>query len=166
MRAATKLASVVVLVGLAATAQAQQFHQFLPDRDSKEVDFSASFNFDPVDSQAVFGRLGYFFNRNIQVGVDGAFTRIENGTTSKIWNLGVFANWHFPGTTPLLPYVGAFAGVADASGVDASNSWGAQGGVKYFFNPSVAGFGELRWRDIEDADDQLGVFFGLSIFFR
>ena len=78
----------------------------------------------------------------------------------------MFANFNFPTSTPWLPYVGLFAGYAEGSGVDGSGSWGAQGGAKYFFNPNVAGFGELRWRDLEKGDDKLGIFFGLSIFFR
>jgi hypothetical protein len=50
--------------------------------------------------------------------------------------------------------------------MSSSFAWGAQGGAKYFFNPNGAGFAELRWRDVEDNQDQLGIFFRLSVFFR
>ena len=38
--------------------------------------------------------------------------------------------------------------------------------IEYFFNPNVAGFAELRWRDLEKSDDTVGIFVGLSVFFR
>jgi hypothetical protein len=168
MQALAKLGSAAALtLGLISAAQSQQFHPFHPDKDSREIDFSATFNFDPIDSQSAFARFGYFFNRHIQIGVEGSYTRFESGsTTQDAWNIGLFGNWHFPTATPWLPYAGLFTGYADASNADGSASWGAQGGAKYFFNPNVAGFAELRWRDLQDSDDQLGLFLGLSIFFR
>jgi hypothetical protein len=67
----------------------------------------------------------------------------------------------------MLPYVGGFLGYADATGQDSNtSSFGAQGGVKYFFNQNVAGFGELRWRNIDGGNDQTGLFLGLSVFFK
>jgi outer membrane protease len=165
MGASTKFTFALVLAaGLAGAAQAQ--HPYLPEQNTKEVDFAAAFNFDPVDSQSIAARLGYFLNRNLQVGVDGAYSRVANGRTESIWSLGGFANWHFPGSTPLLPYVGGFVGYTDATGADSNAAFGAQGGAKYFFNQNVAGFAELRWRSIDDGSDQTGIFLGLSVFFK
>jgi hypothetical protein len=102
----------------------------------------------------------------LQLGIDASFARIENGNTAETWNAGVFGNWHFPTASQWLPYAGLFVGVSGGSDIDSSGAWGAQGGAKYFFNPNVAGFAELRWRDLEDSDEQLGIFVGLSVFFR
>jgi len=167
MHGLAKLGSAAALtVALMGAAHAQQYHQFLPDKGTSEIDFAGSINFEPTESQAVFGRYGYFFNRNLQAGVDLSFARIENGNTADTWDAGLFANWHFPTASQVLPYVGLFLGAAGGSDIDSSTSWGAQGGAKYFFNPNVAGFAELRWRDLEKSDDSLGIFVGLSVFFR
>lgn len=166
MKASTQFACGLVLAaGLAGAAHAQ-YHPYLPDQNTKEVDVSASFNIDPVDSQNVAARLGYFLNRNLQVGVDGTYSRVENGRTERVWALGGFANWHFPGSSALLPYVGGFLGYTDSTAGDSTTAVGAQGGAKYFFNENVAGFAELRWRNIDDSSDQTGVFLGLSVFFK
>ena len=167
MHGLAKLGSAAALtVALMGAAHAQQYHQYLPDRGTSEIDFAATMNLEPTESQALFGRYGYFLNRNLQLGIDASFARIENGNTAETYNAGVFANWHFPSASQLLPYAGLFAGVAGGSDIDSSVAWGAQGGAKYFFNPNVAGFAELRWRDLEDSDEQLGIFVGLSVFFR
>jgi hypothetical protein len=102
----------------------------------------------------------------LQLGIDASFARIENGNTSDTYSAGVFANWHFPTASQWLPYAGLFVGVSGGSDIDSATSWGAQGGAKYFFNPNVAAFTELRWRGLEDSDDQFGIFLGLSVFFR
>ena len=167
MQLLAKLGAASIFAATLVTgAHAQEFHPYLPNTGTKEIDFSATINFDPVDSYSVFGRVGYFFNRNFQLGLDASYTKVDNGESAKFYDLGVFANLHFPTSTPWLPYVGLFGGVADGSGMSSSGSWGAQGGAKYFFNPNVAGFAELRWRDLESSDEQLGIFFGLSVFFR
>ena len=149
----------------AGTAQAQ-FEQYLPDSGTKEIGLSGSFNFEPVESQSIDARVGYFLNRNLELGVDGSYNRVSNGGTERTWALGGFGNWHFPTTSALLPYVGGFVGVTDSSSGKSRSSFGAQGGAKYFFNPNVAGFAELRWRNIEASSDQTGVFLGLSVFFK
>ena len=167
MHGLAKLGSVAGLtMALMGAAHAQQYHQYLPDRGTSEIDFAGTINFEPNQSQAVFGRYGYFLNRNLQLGVDAAFARVDNGNTTETWSAGGFANWHFPTASQWLPYAGLFVGLTDGSNAESSLSWGAQGGAKYFFNPNVAGFAELRWRDLEDSDDQLGIFVGLSVFFR
>ncbi|HEU0200124.1 MAG TPA: outer membrane beta-barrel protein [Burkholderiaceae bacterium] len=163
----TKLAAALAFsVGLAGAAHAQAGSALLPDTGTIETAASANLNFDPVDSQNISARAGYFFNRNLQAGLEGTYSRIENGTSQDAWTLGAFGNWHVPLGSPLLPYVGAFVGLSDSSGGQSSTSVGLQGGAKWFFNQNVAGFGELRWRDVEDSDDSLGLFFGLAVFFR
>ena len=167
MHGLAKLGSAAALtVALMGAAHAQQYHQYLPDRGTSEIDFAATMNLEPTESQALFGRYGYFLNRNLQFGIDASFARIKSGNTAETYDAGVFANWHFPGASQLLPYVGLFAGFAGGSDIASSGSWGAQGGAKYFFNPNVAGFAELRWRDLEKSDDTVGIFVGLSVFFR
>jgi hypothetical protein len=109
-------------------------------------------------SYSVFGRYGHFFNFSFELGLDASWTRVEDGNSADFWDAGVFGNFHFPTSTPWLPYVGLFAGYADGTNVDSSGSWGAQAGAKYFFNPNVAGFMELRWRDLQHGDNQTGLF--------
>ena len=159
-------AASVFAAALMTGAHAQEVHPYLPNTGTAEVAFSATINFQPNDSYAVFGRYGYFFNRHFELGLDASYTKVDNGSSVDFWDAGVFGNFHFPTATPWLPYVGLFAGYAGGKDLDSAFSWGAQGGAKYFFNPNVAGFGELRWRDLQKGNDQLGLFFGLSIFFR
>jgi hypothetical protein len=167
MHVLAKLGAASVFAATLMTgAHAQQLHPYLPNAGTSEVGFSATINFEPSESYGVVGRYGYFINRHFELGLDASYTKVKNGSSSDFWDAGVFGNFHFPTATPWLPYVGLFAGVADGTDRDSSFSWGAQGGAKYFFNPNVAGFGELRWRDLEKGDNQSGLFFGLSIFFR
>jgi Outer membrane protein beta-barrel domain len=166
-----KVGSTAVLAaGFMTAVHAQQFHPFIPDRGTHEVAFAASYQFEPNDSAAIAARWGYFFNRFLEAGVDGSYTWAESLTPGApdpyTWAAGAFGNWNFANTTPWLPYVGLFLGLSGAKSISTAGSWGAQGGAKYFFNPNVAGFGELRYRDIQGGDDQWGIFFGLSIFFR
>ena len=166
MRLLAKLGAASVFAAtLITSAHAQQVYPDLPTTGTKEVAFSANINFQPNDSYGIAGSFGYFFNPIVELGLVGSYTKVKNGSSVDFWDAGAFANFHLPTSTPWLPYAGLFAGVADGTNLDNSFSWGAQGGAKYFFNKSVAGFGELRWRDLEKGDDQLGIFFGLSIFF-
>ena len=167
MHVLTKLGATSVFAATLMTgAHAQQVHPYLPDAGTSEVGISATINFQPNNSYGVVGRYGYFLNRNLELGLDASYTKVKNGSSSDFWDAGVFGNFHFPTASPWLPYVGLFAGSAGGSGLDNSFSWGAQGGAKYFLNPNVAAFGELRWRDLQKGDNQAGIFLGLSIFFR
>ncbi len=165
MSAVSRLMCALGLFALASLAQAQ-YHEYLPDAGTKEVDFSASINFTPHDSQNLNARAGYFLGRSLEVGLDGSYMRIKDVSTEHSWGIGGFANWHFPQSTPLLPYVGAFAGVSKVLGGDTWTSLGVQAGAKYFFNPNVAGFAEYRFRSFQFGSDQTGLFTGLSIFFK
>src|SRR6185295_16143671 len=110
MRASTKIACGLILAAGVATAAQAQYHPYLPEQNTKEVDFAGSVTFEPVDSLALTGCLGYFVNRHLQVGLDGAYNRVSNGHSERVWSLGGFANWHFPGSSQMLPYVGGFLG--------------------------------------------------------
>jgi opacity protein-like surface antigen len=168
MHVLTKLGATSVFAATLMTGAHAQLvpPSYLPDKGTSEVGVSATINFEPNNSYGVVGRYGYFLNRNLELGLDASYTKVKNGSSSDFWDAGVFGNFHFPTASPWLPYVGLFAGSAGGSGLDNSFSWGAQGGAKYFFNPNVAAFGELRWRDLQKGDNQTGLFFGLSIFFR
>jgi opacity protein-like surface antigen len=168
MHVLTKLGATSVFAATLMTGAHAQLvpPSYLPDKGTSEVGISATINFEPNNSYGVVGRYGYFLNRNLELGLDASYTKVKNGSSSDFWDAGVFGNFHFPTASPWLPYVGLFAGSAGGSGLDNSFSWGAQGGAKYFFNPNVAAFGELRWRDLQKGDNQTGLFFGLSIFFR
>ena len=166
MTAAVRVACAVGLVALAGAAQAQQYHEYLPDAGTKEIDLSASITFKPNDSQNLIGRVGYFLDRNLEVGLDGAYIRIKDTSVNDSWSIGGFGNLHFPNASPVLPYVGVFAGISDRLRGDTAASFGLQGGAKYFLNPNVAGFAEFRWRNAQFGTDQTGVFLGLSIFVK
>lgn len=166
MSAVAKIACAVGLLVAAGSVPAQQYHEYLPGAGTKEIDFSASINFKPTDSQNLAARLGYFMERSLEVGVDVAYNRVKTTTVDDSWGVGGFANLHFPGSSPLLPYVGVFAGVSDARDGDNNISYGLQGGAKYFFNRNVAGFAEFRWRNAQFGSEQTGLFTGLSIFFK
>jgi hypothetical protein len=165
----TTSSAALLALGLATGAHAQQYHPFLPTTGTSEVDFSAAIDLED-NNYLASARWGYFFNRNFQLGLDAAYQRLEadriEGGHVRAYELGLFGNFHFPTATQWLPYIGLFGGYFDAKNADSSTSWGAQGGVKYFFNQNVAGFGEVRWRDREDTDDSTNLVLGLAIFFR
>ena len=78
MHVLAKLGAASVFAATLITgAHAQQVHPYLPDVGTQEVGFSATINFQPNDSYGVFGRYGYFFNRNFELGLDASYTSKE-----------------------------------------------------------------------------------------
>ena len=141
-------------------------HPYLPNAGTSEVSVSASINFEPNHSYAVVGRYGYFFNRHFELGLDASYTKVKNGQQLRLLGCGRVRKLSLSDGHTVVALRRPVRWVAGGKDLDSAFSWGAQGGAKYFFNPNVAGFGELRWRDLEKGDDQSGIFFGLSIFFR
>jgi hypothetical protein len=162
MRGLTATGSAALLaLALTGAANAQNYHPDLPTTGTSEVDIDANIDFD-ADFYTIAARYGYFFNRSLQLGVEGSF--LDGDEIDKSYTVGIFGNWHFPNRTRWLPYVGLFGGYAESDDED-DVSYGAQGGVKYFFNQNVAGFAELRWREADDADASTRAVIGLAVFF-
>lgn len=166
MRLLSKMALVALLaLGLMNVSHAQGLvNPLLPVRGTKEVALSGSFAFEPDDVFSVTGRYGPFLDdARIQVGVEASYF---HGDDVDNYTVGGFANYHFPGASQLLPYVGVFLGFTGGDGDDGT-SYGVQGGAKYFINSSVAAFAELNYRDNSESDDNnFGLLFGLAIYLR
>ncbi len=166
MRFLSKLALVALLaLSLGSMSRAQGLvNPLLPVTGTREVELRGVFQFEPDDVFTIHGSFGPFLNPNLQVGGSLDYTHADDDVTT----LGLFANYHFPGASPTLPFVGAFVGFATGGG-DETTSYGVQGGVKHFINSSVALTGALVYRDFTDDDAGDAVFglqFGLAIYLR
>ena len=90
--------------------------------------------------------LGYYVTDQIQVGALLSFTKKDEDSfwgVSDVWGLGAFCEYNFSGSDSILPYVGAAAHAYDGGG-DVVWVGEAFGGMKYFFMPTVAVFGQIN----------------------
>ena len=168
MRFLSKLALVALLaLGIMSASHAQGLiNPLLPVKGTKEVELRGAFTFEPNDVFSVHASYGPFLDdARIQV---GGLVNYSHSNSSDFYTLGVFANYHFPSASQLLPYVGVFVGLSDGDGTDSTTSYGVQGGAKYFINSSVAFTGALVYRatDSDNSDDEFGLQFGLAIYLR
>ncbi len=164
MRFLSKVAlSALLALGFATAGRAQApINPLLPVQGTREIELRGNFTIEPDDSYDLTVGYGPFLNPTFQV--KGVLNVVGNGDTA--WSLGAEGNYHFPGAAASLPFVGAFLGYTDAEEGDGDISWGAQGGVKYFLNSSVAFTGQLVYRNIEEGDDAWGLVFGLAVYLR
>jgi hypothetical protein len=164
MRFLSKVAVASLLaLGFATASRAQApINPLLPTTGTREIELRGNFVFEPEDAYDVTAGYGPFLNPNFQVKGTVQFS----GNGSDAWSLGAEGNYHFPGPSPTLPYLGLFLGYTDSEGGDGDISWGAQGGVKHFLNSSVAFTGSLVYRNVEDSEDAWGIVFGLAFYLR
>jgi hypothetical protein len=156
----------LLALGLGSMSQAQGLtNPLLPVQGTKEVFLRGNLQFEPDDFFFIEAGYGPFLSSNLQVGGSLSFT--DPGEGDNLTTLGLFANYHFPGASQVLPYVGAFIGFSDA-GDGSSTAYGLQGGVKYFINSSVAATAQLVYRDFDEsgADAEVGISFGLATYLR
>ena len=167
MRFLSKLALVAMLaLGVAASGHAQGLvNPLLPVKGTREISFRGNLNFEPEDDYNISASYGPFLDDGrLQVGGEFSYS---GGDNFDFTTIGAFVNYHFPGASPTLPFVGLFLGITTGEGDDLT-SYGAQAGVKHFLNSSVAFTAALEYRDFDDAaiDNQVGINFGLAIFLR
>jgi hypothetical protein len=165
MRTLSTFAAAAALVaGLATASQAQTpVNPLLPTTGTREIFFDGRLLFDPNFADLNVG-YGPFLNPNLQVG--GVIGVSGGDDTATQYRLNGFANYHFPGASAVLPYVGVNLGYArtNGSGNDGDFTYGIQGGIKYFLNPNVAARVEAQY-DFSDARD-LGINLGLAVYLR
>ncbi len=166
MRLWSKAAFAALLaLGLATAGRAQEpINPLLPTTGTREISFAGFLGIDPDSGFDLQVGYGPFLNPNLQVGGTVEFFDPDEGSSS--YFLGAFANYHFPGTSAVLPYVGVSLGFLDGDDIDGDISYGIQGGVKYFLSSSVSAFGELRYRDSDDGGNSTSLAFGLNIYLR
>jgi len=121
--AAVAVFLVLVLTGGAGWAQRLR-NPLLPRRSMGEIEARGSYQRQMEDVLLVFVSYGPFLDR----GRFQADYRQAGG--SDITTLGAFVNYHFPGRSPVLPFVSAFYGVSNGNG-DSVTFKGVQGGAKY-----------------------------------
>ena len=162
--AAVAVFLVLVLTDGAGRAQGLR-NLLLPRRGTGEVDLRGSYQRQPEDVLLVFLSYGPFLDKGrLQAGFSADYRQAGG---SDITTLGAFVNYHFPGRSPVLPFVGAFYGVSNRDG-DSVTLRGVQAGAKYFVNRRVAASATLVYRDydLEAARDQVFLLFGLAAYFR
>lgn len=162
----TFAAAAALIAGLATAGQAQTpVNPLLPTTGTREIALDGNIQFDPATNVNINGSYGPFLNPNLQVGGQFGYSKLEG--SDSFYSLGAFANYHFPGSSAALPFVGLFVGLADP-GDDTTVSYGVQGGVKYFLNPNVAATAALVFQDYtdNDFDSSLGINFGLAVYLR
>jgi predicted porin len=159
----TFAAAAALVVGLASASQAQTpVNPLLPTTGTREIFLSGNIGFDPNFITLDVG-YGPFINPNLQVGGTIGGSGGENSATQ--YRVGAFANYHFPGASAVLPYVGLSLGYEKTNGGnDGDTAFGVQGGIKYFLNPNVAARVEGRY-DFND-DGNFGINLGLAVYLR
>lgn len=166
MRAMSKVVATAALLGIglvAGTAHAQTpVNPLLPVKGTREIGLSGNIVFDPTNSQDINLLYGVFLNSNLEVG--GQFSYFNPDKGDDTLGLSAFANYHFPSSSPLLPFIGVNVGFTDTN--DTNFSYGAQAGVKYFLNPNVSANAAFQWTHLEDADDDTRIALGLSVYLR
>ena len=140
--------------------------ELLPTVNTKEINVAGSLFLDGSKPYALSGAYGYFVSPTLEVGGTGSLAGAKGSKT--LTTLGAFADYYFTGgasaATPLLPYLGVFAGYSHKE--DSDGSLGAQAGAKYFFNPNVALTGEYQYRSTRHGNGTNQIILGLSTFFR
>ena len=159
----TFAAAAVLVAGLATASQAQTpVNPLLPTTGTREISLSGNVLFDPNFVTIDVG-YGPFINPNLQVGGTIGGSGGDNSSTN--YRVTAFANYHFPGASALLPYVGASVGYSKTNGGDNGDTvYGVQGGVKYFLNPNVATRVEGRY-DFNNGGN-FGINLGLAVYLR
>ena len=148
----------------AARAQATPPDTLLPTSGTKEIGVAANYSFNGDKPYAVQGSYGYFTSPTVEFGGVAEVSGARHSTTAS--SAGAFANYYFSGgaTNPLVPYLGVFVGYSHIN--DDSASVGGQGGVKYFFNPSIALNLEADYRAARHSSGTSNLILGFSTFFH
>jgi hypothetical protein len=136
----------------------------LPYQGTKEISLNGDISFNGNDTLQVGAGYGQFTDTHLEIGLQGNIFAAKHQKSD--YSVGPFVNYHFPKVgSPLLPYVGVFAGYASNGGTD-SASIGGQAGVKYFLNPGVAVYGQFQYNAVRHFSGQSDVVFGISTYFR
>lgn len=171
LHSATALAAGVALLGLCVTqAHAQATLPtraiLLPTTNTREINIAGSLFLDGSKPYALSGTYGVFTSPSLELGVTGSVAGASHSKT--LTTFGGFGDYYFRGNAttdnPLLPYIGLFAGYAHKDTSD--GSIGGQAGVKYFFNPNVAGTLEYQYRSTKNGNGTNQIVLGFSTFFR
>jgi len=160
------LAACFAVAAPAAQAQATLTppSTLLPTAGTREIGVAANYSFNGDKPYAVQGSYGVFTAPTVEFGGVAAVSGASHSRTAS--SVGGFANYYFVSgaDNPLLPYLGVFAGYSHVR--DDSASVGAQGGVKYFFNPSIALNLEVNYRAARHSSGTSNLVLGFSTFFR
>ncbi|MBC8104162.1 MAG: hypothetical protein H7Z41_16430 [Cytophagales bacterium] len=162
----TFVAASALTIGLATASQAQTpVNPLLPTTGTREIGLSGTLNFEPSTDLALSVKYGRFQNQKLEFGGYGTILDPERGDST--YSVGAFADYHFPGASPLLPFIGLSAGYANTRN-DGTFAYGVQGGVKYFVNSNVAATGQLVYRDYTQSGvgNEFRLELGLAVYLR
>lgn len=166
MLAATMTAAGLLLSAGSANAQTP-VNPLLPTKNTKEISLEGNFQFDPATNIDLNIGYGYFLSPALEVGGEFSFIDPDGGNNS--YGLAAVVDYHFPGASALLPFVGVTAGFADPGGnSDTYFQYGIRGGVKYFLNQNVSANAILQWSDTDqdNSESDFRLNFGLSVYLR
>jgi opacity protein-like surface antigen len=163
-------AAVGALVVAAPAAQAQVTIPtrtiLLPTTNTKEINVAANVFLNSDDPFAASASYGLFTSPSFEIGLTGSVAGARHAETNA--SVGGFADYYFrsaaSAASPLVPYIGAFAGYSHA--VTGIGSVGGQAGVKYFFNPNVAASLEYQYRSTQHSNGNNEIVLGFSTFFH
>lgn len=137
----------------------------LPTTNTREINVAGSVSFDGPKPYTFSALYGLFVSPSIEVGGVGTVVGAKGETA--LTAIGGFADYYFvPATAenPLLPFLGIFAGYSHKN--ESDGSLGGQAGIKYFFNPNVAGTIEYQYRSTRHGAGINQIVLGFSTFFR
>jgi hypothetical protein len=115
---------------------------------------------------ALFGELGYFVSKEMEIGIRQGFQWSDFGDSNWAANTGAFLDYHFD-LDRWQPYVGAFINYTYGQDVDETWFAGPEGGVKYFVNSTTyLDLNVAYGFDLEEGFDEGAFQYGLGIGFR
>jgi opacity protein-like surface antigen len=163
-------AAVGALLAAAPATQAQVTiptrATLLPTTNTKEINLAASIFLNNDDPYAASATYGVFTSPALELGLTGSVAGANHARTNSA--IGAFADYYFrtaaSATSPVLPYIGIFAGYSHAD--SDSGSVGVQAGAKYFFNPNVAASLEYQYRSVNHGSGTNEILLGFSTFFH
>ncbi len=163
---ASAVAAGLLLSAHSASAQTE-LNPLLPVKNTREIQLSGNLQFDPDNDVNLNLGYGYLLSRNLEVGGTFNYSNPDPGDSG--FGIGAFADYHFPGESALLPFVGVGIGLRDPGGnSDNYFEYGIRGGVKYFLNQNVSANAILQYFDTDQANSKSSVALnlGLSVYLR
>jgi hypothetical protein len=160
----------VALIGTfcIASAQAQgNFEPQLPEKGTREISGSGTFNFRPSESYNLSGFYGSFSDDRVQM---GAAVGVSKSGSTRNMNLALVGNLHVPKPhTRQLPFVGVLLGVNTQRTLGKNSNGtliGLQGGIKHFVSDSVALTPTLQLTKPSKGRETFALNIGISFFLK
>ncbi|MDR3707847.1 MAG: hypothetical protein P4L33_06085 [Capsulimonadaceae bacterium] len=140
----------------------------LPAAKTREVDALGMLQLESGHPYSLVGTYGSFTSPDVELGGTVGYFGGDNTRSQRFF--GGVANYHIrqrgdlADASPLVPYLGLFAGYAING--DKAFSIGGQGGIKYFVNQNAAILCEYEYRSVKSGSNISELIFGFGTFFH